>query len=281
MTFKNSLIVQFSGYKGVSSPRPVVYSWSTAPDVNAMYGDHLRYPIVKSSSTDANHDGKADALKLSLSLPLQADEVITGVTTVAFVGVALHSSTRVTMDAVIVGSSAGAGSGGLPGSALHLDGDLVFTQRDSFPSPPAGVYAPYLNDPLPQPEGARSLADVRLDGLIDTYRKRNATVRLDVPYPVWVPDTHTPVTPGSDADTTAAGPVPRAFTLTLTARVPPTAVRVRPGVAEELKHGWIQYFSFLPVTALAAWVLRAVLFGYRILDTRVVVDVPKAKAHLE
>lgn len=246
-----------------------------------MYGDQLRYPVVKSSSSDANHDGKLDALKLTISLPLLADESITSVSAVAFVGVQLHSATRMTMDGLLIGSSAAAGAGGMPGSALHLDGDLVFEQRDSFPSPPAGVYAPYLNDPLPQPEGARSLADVRLEGLVEAYRRRNATVRLDVPYPVWVPDTHTRVTPGSDADLASAGPTPRAFTLTLTARVAPTSVRVRPGVAEELKHGWIQYFSFLPVCALAAWILRAVLFGYRIVDTRVVVDTPKSKPHLE
>ena len=107
--------------------------------------------------------------------------------------------------------------------------------------------------------------------------------------------------------------------------MPPTAIRVRPGVAEELKHGWIQYVSFLVLTViagaswgraglarrgrgsappphstarqwsphtycphvtrplLAAWLLRVALFSFRLVETAVYVDAPRAsaKAHVE
>lgn len=43
----------------------------------------------------------------------------------------------------------------------------------------------------------------------------------------------------------------KSFDIRVTARIPPTAVRVRPGVTEELKHGWIQYVSFLVITVVA------------------------------
>ena len=117
----------------------------------------------------------------------------------------------------------------------------------------------------------------------------------------------------------------RVFTVTAVIRMPPTAIRVRPGVAEELKHGWIQYVSFLVLTViagvsrrraglarrgrgcaspppldrasvilahilaprdpslLAAWLLRVALFSFRLVETAVYVDAPRAsaKAHVE
>jgi hypothetical protein len=74
---------------------------------------------------------------------------------------------------------------------------------------------------------------------------------------------------------------PRGFDLTVVARIAPTSVLIRPGIAEELKHGWIQYVSFLWVTAVAAWFLRSFIFGYRIIETSVQVDAPRGKLHIE
>jgi hypothetical protein len=102
------------------------------------------------------------------------------------------------------------------------------------------------------------------------------TTVLDTPFPVWYNDVdYTPVTPGSEADLTMvsaliatcvscrvgaikwfiyvlfflqASIIPRTFQYNMVVRVPPTTIRIRPGITEELKHGWIQYVSFLVIT---------------------------------
>ncbi len=41
--------------------------------------------------------------------------------------------------------------------------------------------------------------------------------------------------------------------------------------------------AFLPVTVITAWLLRAVIFGYRLVETATFVDAPPraAKIHIE
>jgi len=86
-----------------------------------------------------------------------------------------------------------------------------------------------------------------------------------------------PAPPAAGADVfPAAAAVPRAARLDVTARLAPAPVTVRASVSEELKWGWMQYVSFLVLTGLAARVLRAALFGGRLIDTAVVVDAPRA-----
>jgi len=44
---------------------------------------------MQSSTKDANRDGKPDELRISATMPLASDEVITGVTAIAFLDVQL------------------------------------------------------------------------------------------------------------------------------------------------------------------------------------------------
>jgi hypothetical protein len=44
---------------------------------------------MQSSTTDANRDGKPDELRISATMPLASDEVITGATAIAFLDVQL------------------------------------------------------------------------------------------------------------------------------------------------------------------------------------------------
>ena len=66
----------------------------------------------------------------------------------------------------------------------------------------------------------------------------------------------------------------------LTARVPLGPVLVKPTIAEELKHGWVQYLALLVVSGAAAWVLRTVLFGWLVVETVVLADAPRSLAKL-
>lgn len=90
--------------------------------------------------------------------------------------------------------------------------------------------------------------------------------------PVWYPESS--YVPDSGTDLSALATSPRAFKLEVLARVPPVPLLVRPGVSQELKHGWIQYMSFLPLTVLLAWLVRYALFRWRVVDT-LTVDQPR------
>lgn len=283
LTYKHSLLLTLTGQRidsrGVSSP--MILQWTTSPAANAMIGDSVRAPVVKSRMVDNNRDGKAEELRLSLSVPLQLDETIQAASLLAWADVKLHSATRMQMDSVLVAQANG---GGVPGSSVYLDGDLVFVQRDSIPTRPGGVYVPYMASPLSTPEQAKNVADLRIASIVGNYRDRNITVALDVPTPVWSPEiAYTPVSPATV--TTADGAYHlmnhRSFDMNVVVRLPPTEIRIRPGAAEELKHGWIQYVSFLVVTIPLAWILRSLIFGYRLLETSVLVDAPRVKSHLE
>lgn len=90
------------------------------------------------------------------------------------------------------------------------------------------------------------------------------TTHLQVPYPLWSAERAWQQEDPAQADasqyaTTAVAP--RMFDLRITARVPSQAIRIRPGVSEELKHGWIQYVAFLfvsiPLGEWLCWVGRA------------------------
>ena len=62
-------------------------------------------------------------------------------------------------------------------------------------------------------------------------------------------------------------------------RVPALPVRVRPAVSEELKHGWIQYLAFFTLSLALGWIVKTVVFGYRILETSVYID--RVKSHTD
>ena len=186
--------------------------------------------------------------------------------------------TRLFMDGLI---SVGGTGGGVPGARLVLDGDITIAQHSTLPATPEGVYAPFLASPLPPLSAALSARAATPEGILEGVYARNYTLRYTQcagAQPVWLPDPWVP----SAVDVSALATQPRSFELLLTARVPRSAVLIKPSVAQELKWGWVQYVALLAVTATVAWVLQRVLFGLRIVETTVLVDVPTGgtKLHL-
>lgn len=276
--FRNELIVAVSGRAGASNS--FYRLWTTSPAANDLIGNAAAVtPVVKSSTSDFNLDGRPDELHLAITVPLSTIEYPTSVTVLAFVEAKLTTVTRMQMDGVLVASH----TSGVSGSSFVADGDVVFRQRDSLPYAPDGIYTPYLRSPLTPLAAPTSIQDVLPNNILREYRSRNHTVELSVPYAIWEeqrPDYSMP--PYVDVIQAVGRTVGRkSFDIRVTARIPPTAVRVRPGVTEELKHGWIQYVSFLVITVVAAWVLRKLVFGLHIVETAIFADTPRAKLHLE
>lgn len=166
----------------------------------------------------------------------------------------------------------------MPGQRLVLDGDVTLLQRGgALPPTSAGLFKPFALDPLPSLASAMSATAASPQGLLAIAAARNLTLRFSPSVPaVWVPDG---ARPGAFAGELLATQQ-RAFTLALTARVPLGPVLVRPTVAEELKHGWVQYVALLSITAAAAWLIRSVLFGRLVVETVVLADAPRSLTKL-
>lgn len=167
------------------------------------------------------------------------------------------------------------GNSPVPVSEVHVDGQLGLQQKEALVAPRGGIFSPYYETPLPSLEYASSPQIFSPEGIRNSLQSRNFTLRVD-PHagsPVWVPDFHKPRDPAATAPANL-GPVAkeRDFVLKLECEVPVSGIRVHPSISEELKHGWIQYASFLAITMPAAWILLWLVFGLGIVDTTVVVD---------
>lgn len=278
VTYKSQAAFFLTGMKGVGvTARPFQLAWTTSPSGNDLLGDSVRAPVLKSGTSDFNVDGKPDELRISMSMPLAGDEVITGVTAIAWLNVQLTTIARMRMD----GLAAVSYSNPTPGASFVADGDLTIQQRAPVPNVVDGIFTPFMASPLPEPATAVRLQQLLPEAVLAIYRSRNYTTLFDVPYPMWTPDlAHNPATPPCAA--VDCQPLqPRNFAVSMKVRIAPTGVVVRPTVSEELKHGYIQYVAFLVLTALLAWLLRKIIFGYHILETSVFVDAPRAKIRVE
>ncbi len=165
---------------------------------------------------------------------------------------------------------------GVAGSRLVVDGDVTLRQRLALPRAAGGVYKPYLLSPLPALGAATSADAASPAGILAAIAARNYSLAFTPSVaPVWVPDAAVPA--AFDAAATL-GTVPRSFTLELVARMPLAPVLLRPSIANELKHGWIQYVAILSITLVAAALVRRALFGLVIVETTVLADAPRSLA---
>ena len=87
LTYQSSLVVQLQGLKGASTGyrAPFTAMWSTSPAANDLLGNGIvRGMVLRSSFQDVNYDGLGDVFKISVTMPLNADETIHGATVVAY-----------------------------------------------------------------------------------------------------------------------------------------------------------------------------------------------------
>ncbi|XP_069878049.1 transmembrane protein 231 isoform X2 [Dipodomys merriami] len=100
-------------------------AWSTFPAFNRLQGDHLRIPLVSTREEDRNLDGKMDVLHFRLELPLQATENVLGVQLILTFSYQLHRMSTFVMQSMAFLQSSSA----IPGSQLHVNGDLRLQQK--------------------------------------------------------------------------------------------------------------------------------------------------------
>lgn len=118
--------------------------FSSMSDVENLYGEELRVPVLRSIELDLNRDGMPDQFHMSALVPLQPGETILSANMVTFHKVQFRRRARVEMDALaFVDHKAAMG-----GQALYVDGDFELRQRWPFRAK-GGYYMPRV-DPAPR-----------------------------------------------------------------------------------------------------------------------------------
>ena len=191
---------------------------------------------------DDNSDGKPDALRINMTLPLQPGEKIHQVKAMFVLEYMLQERVRVIAETAAFVDHDSV----LAGGALELDGDLVMEQRHALPY--TGAFQKlYTTDPLISRSSRR---DMRYDDLLRRYARRNITTAFVARYPIWTP-----------AEESASG----MFQLNLNIRFPTKQpVLYVPPVSETLKFAWIQYYSLAIIVWVAVQACLRFIFRYQV-----------------
>jgi transmembrane protein 231 len=154
---------------------------------------------------------------------------------------------------------------GAAGRRLDVSGDISLYQKQ--PLAHRGRDSRYLPSPIslaelaaaapPSPMSVTTAAPLSLASILQTYGRRNVTVRLDNVYTIW----------GSGPRPTTAGGHQR-FVLEANIQYPASQTVVyTPGLWQTLKWGWIQYLAILVVFVYVFNTVKSYVFYEQILPT--------------
>uniref|UniRef100_A0A8C5XDR2 Transmembrane protein 231 n=1 Tax=Microcebus murinus TaxID=30608 RepID=A0A8C5XDR2_MICMU len=221
-----------------------VLAWSTFPAFNRLQGDRLRVPLVSTREEDRNQDGKMDRLHFKLELPLQSTEHILGVQLILTFSYQLHRMSTFVMQSMAFLQSSFA----VPGSQLHVNGDLRLQQRQ--PLSYGGLDVRYNVSVI---NGTSPFAcDYDLTHIVAAYQERNVTTILDDPNPIWL------------VGRAAEAP----FVIDAVIRYPVEVISY-PLHERMIKFAWVQYVSIL---LIFLWVFERIKIF--VFQNQVVTTVP-------
>lgn len=228
---------------------------------------------------DTNLDGRADALNLTLTLPLRAGEEVRRLTLAAFVEVRLQSRVRLRMESLLFVDVAGATAG----SEALVVGDVRL--RQTAPLRVEGVREDYAASLL-DAGSARAIQDVLFGPLLLRDAARNGGLgasrsparSLAHSRP---PAPHRAESIAFDQRTLWVSGRGPSFRLQVRARVADQPVAYVPDAAETLKFAWVQYAALLLLVYLPLWWVRDLVYSQQLVASWRVSDAqPVAKAHV-
>ncbi|XP_045389874.1 transmembrane protein 231 isoform X2 [Lemur catta] len=226
-----------------------VLAWSTFPAFNRLQGDRLRVPLVSTREEDRNQDGKMDRLHFKLELPLQSTEHVLGVQLILTFSYQLHSM------AFLQSSFA------VPGSQLHVNGDLRLQQRQ--PLSYGGLDVRYNVSVI---NGTSPFArDYDLTHIVAAYQERNVTTVLDDPNPIWL------------VGRAAEAP----FVINAVIRYPVEVISYQPGFWEMIKFAWVQYVSILLIFLWVFERIKIFVFQNQVVTTIPANAMPRGEVYKE
>lgn len=247
--------------------QPMSLYYSTNAYLNQLYSEKVRFPILKSAMLDDNRDGIMERLELSVALPLQSHEYITGFDVVSYYQSQLNDQLKVVFDTVSYVNY----ESSTPMNKIIIDGDLKLKQSYAFP-----MYGGYKNlykkDPLYDITSSTSAKEVANENILRRYSARNVSLVFQSNYQY---------IERRDAfiDSSANLERERYFNVSLTVRVPTQPVVYTPTLSSTLKFAWIQYMSFFIVIAFLLNILNSFIFRHKLLPNYSTADVIYEKMH--
>ncbi|CAG9462255.1 unnamed protein product [Pedinophyceae sp. YPF-701] len=233
-------------------------AWTPYATMNEALGSAFVPASVDALERDINNDGKPDVLDIVFRS--RAAPAVQGVTAALQLDYFLDAGVDITMKSLVYVEY----FAGLPGAALHVDGDLMLHAKE--PLRDRTVRTVYDEDILADPgSGTGALkpgGEINLPDLVAAYLDRNETTALGNVHTVWQ----------ASGGASAAG-----FELRVKVRVPEQVVVAKTARAQLLKWGWVQLFPVLGVFYAVFYLLEAELFLKRVFATRVVSDVERKK----
>eukprot|EP00055_Hartaetosiga_balthica_P015448 m.91250 g.91250 ORF g.91250 m.91250 type:complete len:309 (-) comp8866_c0_seq2:2331-3257(-) len=210
--------------------------WSTIAELNSALGDLLRFPTMKVSELDANFDGRPESLSLNLSLPLPPNEFVSEVTILAGFNCQFRDFVRMNMSALAYISA----STTTKSNGLFVSGDLTFVQKSVLPA--FGNRNQYSASLLRPERFSPSSFD--LDAILREYSKRNESFKLTSTYALWK----------------RPAILSKPFEIAININYIEAEIRYIPGLAQQLKHIWIQYLALLiPFMWVATSILGSIV----------------------
>lgn len=229
-----------------TSDKPKEIFVSSMETINALRHDSFRMASIQSHEEDADIDGLNDWFTLEVDVPLNDDEQIKSMQTVAFFNYRLQKRVQLEMEAVAYTSVDSV----FPMSGYDTEGVLVFRQTN-----PLGVrgYSSTLyrdETPLVDTESAvavHRVSNSNVGDILKRYRKRDVAADFLERYPV------------KELDLGATSN--RSYRLRIKIKVPQQEISYIPPLMEVLKDAWVKYVSVF----VLCWLLleRVKSFAFR------------------
>ncbi|KFP78467.1 Transmembrane protein 231, partial [Apaloderma vittatum] len=192
---------------------------------------------------DKNQDGKMDQLYFKLELPLQPTEHVVGVQLMLLFSYQLYRMSTLVMQSMAFLQFFSP----VPGSQLHVNGDLKLNQRQLLNH--CGLDTRYNVSVV---NGTSPFAsDYDLTNIIAAYSERNVTTVFSDPSPVWVT--------GRATDTP--------FVISATIHYPVEIILYPLRFWEMIKFAWIQYVSILLIFLWVFGRIKMFVFQNQVLTT--------------
>lgn len=142
VSYRYQAIVEVFG-KMKSTGNPFALYYSSSSILNQQHSNNLRIPVLQTAEIDDNRDGIIDRMEVIMNMPLQPDELVTGMSAVFLHDVKLKTRARYVFDAASLVQF----EGSTPISHLRIDGDIKV--RQTWPlTVKGGFKAPYSGDSL-------------------------------------------------------------------------------------------------------------------------------------
>ena len=223
---------------------------STLDTVNALRPDTFRMAAVQSYEEDTDLDGIIDWFQLKVDVPLNDDEKVMSMQTVAFFEYQLDQRVKLQMESAAYTSV----DSNLPLSGYDTEGDLIF--RQVHPLGVRGYKSTLYEEETPLVKlnsEVYHVSNSNIGDILAKYRTRDVAADYVERYPVST----------MDLDTTTDEN--RRYSFKMKIRIPEQDVVYIPTLTEVLKDAWVKYVSVAILCWLVVDRVKSFVFAHHLI----------------